>query len=146
MSAKGDTKALNVAGARNTHVATLTGLQPDTVYEYKVGTYPIGAPFNFTFKRTRARGPNDPYNHIIFGDLGATHGFSLCAACTAGSSVCDAATCNAASNQAPGLGLIHEVADADMMLHVGDFAYNFDSGEGELTAPSAVISPDPYIH
>jgi hypothetical protein len=26
---------------------------------------------------------------VIFGDLGATHGFSLCSECTAGSAVCD---------------------------------------------------------
>jgi hypothetical protein len=130
--AKGDTRALNISGSRNTHVATMTGLVPDTTYEYKVGTYPSGPPFNFTFQRTRAKGPNDPYNHIIFGDLGATHGFSLCAACTAKSATCDASTCASPKNPRPGLGLISEVEDADMMLHVGDFAYDFDSGGGDV--------------
>ena len=67
--------------------------------------------------------------HIIFGDLGATHGFSLCEACTAGSAVCDAAACAASPGK---LGLVAEVETADMMLHVGDFAYNFDSEGGYL--------------
>jgi hypothetical protein len=99
---KGDTRALNISGARNTHVATMTGLLHDTIYSYKVGGYPAGTPFNFTFQRTRAKGPNDPYNHIIFGDLGATHAFSICAACTAKSSTCDAATCASSKNKRPG--------------------------------------------
>jgi hypothetical protein len=30
------------------------------------------------------------------------------------------------------MGLIHEVDDADMMLHVGDFAYDFDSSGGDI--------------
>ena len=65
-----------------------------------------------------------PQRHIIFGDLGSTHGFSLCEACTAGSAVCDAETCATT----PNTGLTFETDTADMWLHVGDFAYNFDSG------------------
>ena len=50
--------------------------------------------------------------------------FSLCEACTAGSAVCDAETCATT----PNTGLTFETDTADMWLHVGDFAYNFDSG------------------
>ena len=51
--------------------------------------------------------------------------------CTAASAVCDAATCAAAGGNTSA-GLISEVAGADMMLHVGDFAYDFDSDGGAV--------------
>jgi hypothetical protein len=61
----------------------------------------------------------EPDVHVIFGDLGASHAFSLCTACSFSNNVCDAQTC--AGNTS--VGLVSEVArGAMMMLHVGDFA------------------------
>ena len=42
--------------------------------------------------------------------------------------MCDADTCA----KTPSTGLTFETETADMWLHVGDFAYNFDSQEGYL--------------
>ena len=72
--------------------------------------------------------PAGPERHIIFGDLGASHGFSLCSACTAGTTNCEAEAC--AANRSAGL--VSEVVTADMFLHVGDFAYDFDGDAGRV--------------
>lgn len=123
--AVGDTRTLNVSGLRYTHVATMAGLEPGRVYEYQIDG--DTAKFNFTFRRQAGTGGRaGPDRHIIFGDLGASHGFSLCDACTAGVDNCEADAC--ASNRSAGL--VAEIATADMMLHVGDFAYNFDGNGG----------------
>ena len=61
--------------------------------------------------------------------MGSSHAFSLCEACTAGDTVCDARTC---ATRRTDVALISEVGAADMMLHVGDFGYNFDSDGGRV--------------
>ena len=77
-SAPGDQRPLVVAGSRFTHVATLRGLVPDHAYTYRVDGDSMA--FNFTFRRNagpegRVAGRVD--RHIIFGDLGASHAFSV---------------------------------------------------------------------
>lgn len=117
-----DTRALNISGTRYTHQTTIEGLVDGNAYNYTVGNREFG--FHFLRKKVATR----PSRHIIFGDLGATHGFSLCDKCTASDAVCDASTCAGADGTK---GLISEL-DADMFLHLGDFAYNFDSDGGYL--------------
>jgi hypothetical protein len=39
---RGDTRLLNVTGSRNTHVATMTGLEPGRTYEYQVDGDSVG--------------------------------------------------------------------------------------------------------
>ena len=65
--------------------------------------------FGFTYKRHKQ--PGEPDKHIIFGDLGASHGFSLCTACTANSYYCNSSTCGLNTS----VGLVSET-DADMFL------------------------------
>jgi hypothetical protein len=123
-NAAGDQRALNISGSRYTHVATLVGLVPGLKYDYRV----VGdtVTFHFTFRRNGGQ-RTGPDRHIIFGDLGASHAFSLCDACTAGTTNCEAAAC---TNRTAGL--VSEVETADMMLHVGDFAYDFDGDGGKV--------------
>lgn len=121
----GDTRLLNVSGTRYTHVATMDGLVPGRAYTYQVDG--DSTTFNFTFRRQGgAGGRTGPDRHIIFGDLGASHAFSICDACTAGADNCEASACVANRSA----GLVAEIATADMMLHVGDFAYDFDGNGG----------------
>ena len=54
------------------------------------------------------------------GDMGSSHAYSLCPDC--GSAV--NCTCTNTS-----FGVVSET-DADMILHLGDFAYNFDTAVG----------------
>lgn len=123
--AAGDTRLLNVSGLRYTHVATMDGLVPGRAYTYQVDG--DSTTFNFTFRRQGgAGGRSGPDRHIIFGDLGASHAFSICDACTAGADNCEASACVANRSS----GLVAEIATADMMLHVGDFAYDFDGNGG----------------
>eukprot|EP00041_Stephanoeca_diplocostata_P034117 m.1144845 g.1144845 ORF g.1144845 m.1144845 type:complete len:676 (+) comp24464_c0_seq12:41-2068(+) len=123
-TAYGDSRPLNVAGYRVTHVATLEHLVEGERYTYAIDTY--NKSFSFTYRTQHVEGRPDV--HIIFGDMGASHAFSLCLACTAGSATCDEHVC---ATNATDKGLIAET-DADMFLHVGDFAYNFDSDGGSL--------------
>ena len=58
--------------------------------------------------------------------MGAAFAFTLCPDCT-GNLTCNATTC---SNKTAGL--VSELAEADMMLHTGDFAYDFDSDGGAV--------------
>jgi hypothetical protein len=125
LTAAGDSKPLNVSGSRYTHVATLEGLVEGAAYDYIVGE--DGKKWTFTYRTEHVEGRPD--RHIIFGDMGSSHAFTMCLACTASSLVCDAATC--ATNRTDA-GLINEVGKADMFLHVGDFAYNFDTANGTV--------------
>jgi hypothetical protein len=105
-----------------THAATMTGLERGAQYFYRVGgNGSYSEVYNFTNRR---EGP--PYRHVIFGDLGAACGFSVCDACTAKSEVCDSKTCAGKS-----VGLVSEVGKAGQMLHVGDFGYDLDSDDGK---------------
>ena len=129
MSAAADTRAFTVDFGRrwHTHVANMTGLKTNTTYYYKVGE---GDSFSdvFSVVNRRQRATNEPYRHIIMGDMGSSCAFSLCSACTQHSHVCDANTCKKNTT----VGLISEVDKADMFLHVGDFAYNMASENGVI--------------
>lgn len=123
-----DTRAFTQDHGRTwyTHVATMTNLKRDTVYQYRVGSGSGYTEF-FNFTNRRAPPAGTPYKHIILGDMGSSCAFTLCKACTAKSEVCDASTCKSNTS----VGLIHEAADADMILHLGDFAYDLDGNDGK---------------
>lgn len=124
-TASSDARFINVTDQlpRYTHMAMLGGLSEGAAYDYAVGA--AGATWTFTYRTKHVAGRPD--RHVIFGDMGASHAFSLCEACTADSAVCDAAACAANRTDA---GLVGEVGKADMFLHVGDFAYNLGSANG----------------
>jgi hypothetical protein len=111
--ALGDTRQLNISGIRNTHVATMVNLTEGDHYSYSI----VGNPKAFAFTFRHAHQPDRVNKHIIFGDMGGAHAYSLCRGCTGSSSVCNASTC--AGNTS--VGLVAEL-DADMFLHLGDFA------------------------
>eukprot|EP00927_Polykrikos_kofoidii_P070393 TRINITY_DN6656_c0_g2_i1.p1 TRINITY_DN6656_c0_g2~~TRINITY_DN6656_c0_g2_i1.p1 ORF type:complete len:600 (-),score=86.87 TRINITY_DN6656_c0_g2_i1:254-2053(-) len=122
--APGDSRAFTVDSGRTwyTHVATMIGLKTNTTYKYRVA---VGDKRTDTFSFTNRRsGP--PYRHAIFGDLGSANAFSLCTACSADSEVCDAPTCAANTS----VGLVSEVAKADLFIHMGDFGYDLQSNNG----------------
>lgn len=127
-TAAGDQRPLAILGSgrRNTHVATLEGLEEGQSYEYKVVEDSLESEV-FTFTLKKEHHDTGPDLHVVFGDMGASHAFSLCLACNASSTVCDAEAC--AGNTT--VGLVSEVDEAAMFLHVGDFAYNFDSDSGK---------------
>ena len=121
-----------------THAANMTGLKPSTRYFYKVGDATNGFSEVFNFKSqadATTLAANLPQLHVIFGDMGAADAFTLCSTCTGKSTVCDKSTCKSAQQDK---GLISEVGlhpasqGADMMLHVGDFAYDLDSDGGKV--------------
>lgn len=64
-------------------------------------------------------GPRLLQKHLVFGDMGAGYAFTLCNGCT-GHPACTTQMCE--RNRT--VGLISEVETADMMLHVGDYAYD----------------------
>jgi hypothetical protein len=108
-----------------THAANMTGLVPGERYWYKVGnkngsTEAWSKVFSFKAATTAKPKPGQPQLHVIFGDMGAPHAYSLCPDC--GSE--DNCTCTNTS-----LGVVSETS-ADMILHLGDFAYNLDSDKG----------------
>eukprot|EP00755_Sulcionema_specki_P007987 Sspe_Gene.5761::Locus_1913_Transcript_1_1_Confidence_1.000_Length_1870::g.5761::m.5761 len=103
----------------------MTGLRTATKYYYKVGDATNG--FTRVYHVTNRRsGP--PYRHILMGDMGAACAFTLCKACNASSTVCDAAACKGNTT----VGMVSEVESADMFLHVGDFAYDLDGDDGRV--------------
>lgn len=106
----------------HTHIATMTGLKANARYYYRVKA---GDKFTETFSFMNRRA-GAPYKHLLMGDMGASAAFSLCTACSSWSQVCDAATC--AANTA--VGIVSEVGTADMVLHLGDFAYDLDTDAG----------------
>eukprot|EP01060_Flectonema_neradi_P028171 TRINITY_DN378_c0_g1_i5.p1 TRINITY_DN378_c0_g1~~TRINITY_DN378_c0_g1_i5.p1 ORF type:complete len:562 (+),score=143.07 TRINITY_DN378_c0_g1_i5:55-1686(+) len=129
-TAKGDSVAYTKDEGRKwyTHVATMNSLLENTEYYYKVGNNNTGFSDVFKVMNRRTATTAKPFKHILFGDMGSACAFSLCEACTQQSLVCDAATC--ATNRT-NVGLISET-DADMFLHVGDFAYNLADGNGTV--------------
>eukprot|EP00754_Rhynchopus_humris_P014686 Rhum_TRINITY_DN14406_c0_g1::Rhum_TRINITY_DN14406_c0_g1_i1::g.87309::m.87309 len=109
-----------------TRTAVMTNLTVGQRYYYKAGDSVNG--FSETFsvvnRKTKA-----PFNHVLFGDMGTRAAFSLCNACTESDNTCTAATCAKDTS----VGLVSEVkpGNADMFLHVGDFAYNLGSDNGK---------------
>ena len=91
-----------------THGATITLLQPHTVYYYQVGDG--DSAWSKVFKFT-SRGAPLPHTHLLFGDLGSAYGYSLCPSCTKD------VNCTCTNTSA---GIISETPD--MILHTGDFA------------------------
>eukprot|EP00755_Sulcionema_specki_P004860 Sspe_Gene.31210::Locus_15406_Transcript_1_3_Confidence_0.250_Length_1816::g.31210::m.31210 len=120
----GDTRNFTVDPGRvwYTHTASMTGLKTNTVYYYKVGDEKNG--YSKVFKVMNRR-EGAPYLHVLMGDMGSSCAFSLCSECTQKSEVCDENTCKGHTDK----GLVAEL-DADMILHVGDFAYDLASGKG----------------
>ena len=121
----GDTRSLNVSGLRYTHVATMHSLVEGALYRYTVGDRNDAELFQFTYRSQHVQGRPD--RHVIFGDMGASHAFSLCFACSAQSLTCDSDTC---ATNTTAVGLVSEVSKADMFLHLGDFAYDLADGDG----------------
>eukprot|EP01059_Diplonema_ambulator_P001399 TRINITY_DN1116_c0_g2_i2.p2 TRINITY_DN1116_c0_g2~~TRINITY_DN1116_c0_g2_i2.p2 ORF type:complete len:545 (+),score=236.89 TRINITY_DN1116_c0_g2_i2:42-1637(+) len=121
----GDVHEYNVQGTWYSRTAQMTGLEEGTKYYYKVGDSVNGysAVFSVWNRKTDV-----PQRHILYGDMGASCAFTLCTACTQQSTTCDATTC--AKNTS--VGLVSEVDAATMFLHVGDFAYDFDSSNGAV--------------
>ena len=74
----------------------------------------------------RRSGP--PYRHGIFG-AGIFTRFSLCTACSADTEVCNRTTCAADARA----GLVSEIGKADLLIHLGDVAYDlrFNNGTTE---------------
>jgi hypothetical protein len=128
------------------HQAQMSKLLPYTRYAYRVGG---GSAWSkvFTFHTVpdaavvKQNTTGNPQLHLLFGDLGAAYGYSLCRDCN-GSTVCN---CKDHS-----VGLVSEVGAADMILHTGDFAYDFDQdsskvGEQFMMNIEQVASSIPYM-
>eukprot|EP01059_Diplonema_ambulator_P028959 TRINITY_DN47_c0_g4_i2.p2 TRINITY_DN47_c0_g4~~TRINITY_DN47_c0_g4_i2.p2 ORF type:complete len:561 (+),score=220.40 TRINITY_DN47_c0_g4_i2:44-1684(+) len=129
MTADADSRKFTIDFGRefHTHVATMTGLATNTRYYYQVGDALSGYSDVYDIMNRRMPAPGQPYKHILFGDMGAACAFTLCKACSHYSWNCDKFTCRENTT----VGLVSET-DADMFLHVGDFAYDLASGDGAL--------------
>jgi hypothetical protein len=128
------------------HQAQMYSLLPYKYYAYRVGD-PSGWSKVFYFHTVpdatavEQNASQTPQLHLLFGDLGASYGYSLCRDCN-GSTVCE---CTDHS-----VGLVSEVGKADMILHTGDFAYDFNSdnskvGEQFMQNIEQVASSIPYM-
>eukprot|EP01063_Lacrimia_lanifica_P025481 TRINITY_DN332_c0_g1_i1.p1 TRINITY_DN332_c0_g1~~TRINITY_DN332_c0_g1_i1.p1 ORF type:complete len:566 (+),score=276.77 TRINITY_DN332_c0_g1_i1:63-1760(+) len=106
-----------------TRTATLTGLEVDTKYCYRVSDS------EETFE-TLHRRQGAPYKHLLYADMGAKGAHAICDACTVDSESCDKDVCAKAQN--PNAGLISEVATADLIFHGGDFAYDMGDYKGDI--------------
>ena len=128
-TAAADSRAFTVDSGRvwYTHVAMMTGLETNTPVQYKAGSSTGGYSDTHTVTNRRERAADEPYRHIILGDMGSSCAFSLCNACTHASEVCTAETCKKNTT----VGLVSETAVADMFLHVGDFGYDLASEDGK---------------
>ncbi|KAE9417406.1 hypothetical protein Angca_009148, partial [Angiostrongylus cantonensis] len=92
---------------RYIHRAVLTGLTPGTTYQYRVGSeYGWSAVYRFTALKPRSDGG---YVIAVFGDLGNQNGRSLAK-----------------------LQRMAQDGDIDLVLHVGDIAYNLDTDDGNV--------------
>ena len=68
-----------------THTAVMGGLSPSTRYWYRVGGESTGWSQIFSFKSqvdATTLKSELPQVHLLFGDLGAAFGYSLCPDCT----------------------------------------------------------------
>lgn len=88
------------------HIATMTNLQPGTEYFYIVGGQSSGWSTPYSFRTVPATGTR-PFVYGVFGDMGDYNGQSL-----------------------PSLQEAARRKELDMILHTGDFAYNFDNDNG----------------
>eukprot|EP00929_Paragymnodinium_shiwhaense_P053867 TRINITY_DN27008_c0_g1_i2.p1 TRINITY_DN27008_c0_g1~~TRINITY_DN27008_c0_g1_i2.p1 ORF type:complete len:655 (-),score=91.28 TRINITY_DN27008_c0_g1_i2:3-1943(-) len=104
------------------HMATMDKLAPNTKYYYKVGDGTTWSKtFSFMHRRSGA-----PYRHVLFGDLGAKHAYSLCKECSQDPN-CDASVCKTKS-----AGLVSEATKADIFVHLGDMAYDMDERDNQF--------------
>ena len=129
-SADGNSRAFTEDANRTewyTHVATMTGLETNTEYYYIVGDLQNGFSDVYKVMNRRKATVDKPFKHVLLGDLGSSCAFALCNACTQKSIICNSTTC--ARNTT--VGLVGEM-DADMFLHVGDFAYDLGSDNGRV--------------
>ena len=124
-STTGDVREFSVDSGRiwYTRTAIMTGLETNTRYYYKVA---VGSNYSNVYS-VMNRDMSVPHKHILFGDLGAAAGFTVCTKCTQQSSVCTEEICTNTT-----VGLVSETDSADMFLHVGDFAYNLADDNGTL--------------
>ena len=117
VAAKSTIFTMNPTYNFTTHSATMNGMKASTRYFYQVTTNGISsATFNWTTPRN-----SPPYTHLVFGDLGSAYAYTICPDCTSD------LTCTCKNRTA---GMISEVENADMLLHLGDFAYNFPDQGG----------------
>ena len=100
------------------HDAVMDSLALDAEYSYTVGNPSCGYSEPRTFRTQRT---TYPQKHVLLGDMGAAFAFSLCKECSSDE------TCVCKNTSA---GVISEVETADMILHVGDFAYDLDTNNG----------------
>lgn len=98
---------------RTIHVVNVTGLKPSTRYYYQVGDDKYGwsnKTFHFnTIWDANTLQSNLPQKFVIYGDLGDTNNQVL-------SSVINESVIQ---------------NEADVIIHVGDIAYNMDSNQGK---------------
>eukprot|EP00051_Salpingoeca_urceolata_P028294 m.486118 g.486118 ORF g.486118 m.486118 type:complete len:545 (+) comp24185_c0_seq1:153-1787(+) len=109
-----------------THAVNMTGLLPNTKYSYRVGDPDAGwsKKFYFTTQPTpETQAAHLPDVHILYGDMGTEFAYSLCENCDK-SAVCN---CDGATK-----GVVSEINDASLVLHVGDFAYDLDTLGGRI--------------
>lgn len=106
----------------------MSELNPGQQYMYRVGSSnAMSQVWEFTAAvEPGTGGKTGPGVHLLYGDMGASFAFTLCAQCT-GNLTCNASTCTNHS-----AGLVSELDEADMILHTGDFAYDFTSEDGEV--------------
>ncbi|KAI6233597.1 Purple acid phosphatase [Aphelenchoides fujianensis] len=93
---------------RFVHRALLTNIRAGQRYNYRVGSEDFGVSSIFTFRGLQPR-PEGGYKYAVFGDMG--------------------------NYNARSLGRIQREAqdgDFDMILHVGDLAYNLDTDDGNV--------------
>lgn len=68
-----------------THAANMTGLTPGATYYYKVGnmntTTVWSEVFSFRAATDSKPKPGEPELHLIYGDMGSSHAYSLCPDC-----------------------------------------------------------------
>ncbi|XGW02102.1 hypothetical protein V3C99_014279 [Haemonchus contortus] len=92
---------------RYIHRVTLSGLVPGKTYQYRVGSeHGWSALYKFTALTPR---PDGGYEIAVFGDLGNQNARSLAK-----------------------LQQMAQDGDIDMVMHVGDFAYNLDTDDGRV--------------
>jgi len=125
--ASGQTTPFTVDPGRTWHMhqAVMVKLAPSRTYFYRVGSNQQNEWSEiYSFKSAAdasTLAAELPQVHVLLGDMGSAFAYSLCPDCTSNE------TCVCTNKTA---GIIAE--EPDMILHVGDFAYDLDS-DGGLT-------------